>query len=228
MSTGGGAWVRGYHPLQIHVPHYACIVCDREIWVFVESTKNFSQTFNTMKENVYAIWVDLDNYDWGQCRSLFTDIAQLLCWVLRASSQEINCHQINSQEISSHEIKNLRRLSLTKSICHEIFRLLWTLNKLNYKTNIPQTSKKVVCFRDASFTGWVQRKSYICWWGCWCQMWQIDLKRVDLVAPSPPTKLTLMRSTPIKSASHEMWCGNNTVLQLGATHSWLLNVCICF
>ena len=32
----------------------SCTVCDREIGVFVEFTKNFQRTFNT-KENVYAI-----------------------------------------------------------------------------------------------------------------------------------------------------------------------------
>ena len=48
-----------YHPLHISYKYpMLCIVCDREIWVFVEFTKNFPMTFNTMKETMYAIWVD--------------------------------------------------------------------------------------------------------------------------------------------------------------------------
>ena len=36
----------------------SCTVCDREIWVFVEFTKNFPKTFNTTKENVMPFeWI---------------------------------------------------------------------------------------------------------------------------------------------------------------------------
>ena len=46
------------YPLQIHNISLACTVGDREIWVFVEFTKNF---LNTMKENGYAISVHWDD-----------------------------------------------------------------------------------------------------------------------------------------------------------------------
>ena len=47
----------------LHIPHKypispGHVVCDREIWVFMEFTKNFPKTLNTIKGNMYAIWVD--------------------------------------------------------------------------------------------------------------------------------------------------------------------------
>ena len=59
-------WGTNLHTIPLHTPQISlsCTVCDREIWVFVEFTKNLPKTFNTTKENVYAIWVDWDNLDW--------------------------------------------------------------------------------------------------------------------------------------------------------------------
>ena len=45
-----------YHPLTylLQIPHISllCTVCDRKIWVFVEFTKNFPNTFNTENDIV--------------------------------------------------------------------------------------------------------------------------------------------------------------------------------